>query len=167
MVKLIKDGFGLNKESLLYGITILKKEFNNIFEEIKNKKNDEKQNDKKILDEGDLNQLFNEIENKLKDSLYGSNKKLIFKLAEILNKLGETLKEQQIDMNTNFNEQFTDLIVDFCEIFFEKEIIESKGLSFMVNYYDKLKLLLEDIDYYSQKDDWGTYEMIIKNKNLE
>ncbi len=168
MVKLIKDGFGLNKDSLQYGIAILRKELNNIFEELKdNKKIDEKQNDKKLLDEGDLNQLFNEIENKLKDSLYGSNKKLIFKLAEILNKLGETLKEQQIDMNLNFNEQFTDLIAYFCEMFFEKEIIESKGLSFMVNYYEKLKLLLEDIDYYSKKDDWGTYEMLIKKKNLD
>ena len=167
MVKLIKDGFGLNTDSLLYGITILKEESKNIFEEKKNKEIDEKQNDKKILDEGDLNQLFNEIENKLKDNLYGSNKKLIFKLAQILNKVGETLKEQQIDMNLNFNEQFTDLIVYFCEIFFEREIIESKGLSFMVNYYDKLNLLLEDIDYYSKKEDWGTYEMIIKSKNLD
>ena len=83
MVKLIKDGFGLNTDSLQYGIAILKKEFNNIFEEIKDIKIDEKQNDKKILDEGDLNQLFNEIENQLKDNLYGSNKKLIFKLAQI------------------------------------------------------------------------------------
>ena len=97
----------------------------------------------------------------------GNNKKLIFKLAKILNKLGEYEKEKQIEMNDNFNENFTDIFEIFCERFFEKEIIESEGLSFMVNYYDKLKLLLEDIDYYSQKDDWGTYEMITKNNNLE
>ena len=96
-----------------------------------------------------------------------SNKKLIFKLADFLNNLGEFTKENQIKMNNNFNEEFTDMIEYYCVHFFEKEIIESEGLSFMVNYYDKLKLLLEDIDYYSQKDDWGTYEMIIIKKNLD
>ena len=167
MIKLIKDGFGLNNDSLKYGIKLLNNDFDSILEENKNKNINEIKKDKKILDEGDLNDIFNEIEKKLKDYLNCSNKKLIFKLADFLNNLGELTKENQIKMNSNFNEEFTDMIEYYCVLFFEKEIIESEGLSFMVNYYDKLKLLLEDIDYYSQKDDWGTYEMIIKKKNLE
>ena len=47
-------------------------------------------------------------------------------------------------------------------MFFEKEIIESEGLSFMVNYYNKLKIILDDIDYYINEKNWDKFEMEIK-----
>ena len=41
--------------------------------------------------------------------------------------------------------------------------METEGLSFMVNYFNKLESLLEDIKCYINKNDWGKYNIEIKN----
>ena len=167
MVKQISDGFGLDKDSIRYGINLLKKEFDKILKQNKNKNNNEIKQENVILNDNKLIECFDTIEKKLIDLLNESNKKTIMKLADFLNQLGNYAKENEIEMTDNFNEKFTDIIEKYCVYFFGKEINESKGLSFMANYYNKLKILLDDIDYYSQKKDWGSYEMIVKNKNLD
>ena len=51
----------------------------------------------------------------------------------------------------------------FCVFYFEKEIRESKGLVFLINYFNALNGLLKDIDeYYIPKKDWDNFEMEIK-----
>jgi GTPase Era involved in 16S rRNA processing len=167
MVKQISDGFGLDKDSIKYGINLLKMEFDKILKQNKNKNDNVINQENDVLNDNKLIECFDTIEKKLIDLLNESNKIIIMKLADFLNQLGNYAKENEIDMTDNFNEKFTDIIEKYCVYFFEKEINESKGLSFMANYYNKLKILLDDIDYYSQKEDWGSYEMIVKNKNWE
>ena len=167
MVKQISDGFGLDKDSIKYGINLLKMEFDKILKQNKNKNDNVINQENDVLNDNKLIECFDTIEKKLIDLLNESNKIIIMKLADFLNQLGNYAKENEIEMTDNFNEKFTDIIEKYCVYFFEKEINESKGLSFMANYYNKLKILLDDIDYYSQKDNWGSYEMIVKNKNWD
>ena len=167
MVKEIEEGFGLNVNSLNYGLKFLKNNLNDLFE--KKVLDDEKKgenNDYDILNEDRLDDWFDIIEKKIQDFITKSNKKLIFQLANLINKLGEYLKENQIKNIINFNEEYSDFIEQFCIFFFEKEIVESEGLTFIINYYNKLNSLLEDINYYANKEDWDSFKMEIKNKEI-
>ncbi len=58
------------------------------------------------------------------------------------------------------------LLNNFVSFFFEKEIVESEGLTFIINYYNKLNSLLKDINYYANKEDWDSFKMEIKNKEI-
>ena len=168
MVKEIEEGFGLNVNSLNYGLKFLKNNLNDLFE--KKVLDDEKKgenDDYDILNEDRLDDWFDIIEKKIQDFINKSNKKLIFQLANLINKLGEYLKENQIKNIINFNEEYSDFIEQFCIFFFEKEIVESEGLTFIINYYNKLNSLLEDINYYANKEDWDSFKMEIKNKEIK
>ena len=168
MVKEIEEGFCLNVNSLSYGLKLLQNNVTDLFK--KKKLGDEKEGEKDdydILNDDKLEDCFNIIEKKIQDFINKSNKKLIFQLGNLINKLGENLKENQIENIQNFNEVYTDFIVKFCIFFFEKEIVESEGLTFMMNYYNKLSSLLEDINYYANKEDWDSFKMEIKNKEIK
>ena len=62
----------------------------------------------------------------------------------------------------DFNKEFTINIEKYCLMFFEKEIRESEGLTFMVNYYNKLNSLLDDIDYYINNNNWDNFQINVK-----
>ena len=100
---------------------------------------------------------------KIQEFLGKSNTKFIIRLASFFNDIGEILKKNQKENIKIFNEEYIDFIEKFCIFFFEKEIVESEGLTFMANYYNKLRFLMEDINYYANKEDWDLFEMEIKN----
>ena len=74
-----------------------------------------------ILNEDRLDDWFDIIEKKIQDFITKSNKKLIFQLANLINKLGEYLKENQIKNIINFNEEYSDFIEQFCIFFLKKK----------------------------------------------
>ena len=157
MVKEIENGYGLNINSLNYGLKLLKKNFEDILEFNKNYKGPENG----INEEIEYNKKYNLMPKEIQDIIDKSNKQLIFQLAILLDKLAEMAKWQMEDIK-DFNKEFTINIEKYCIMFFEKEIRESEGLTFMVNYYNKLKSLLNDIDYYINNNNWGNFEIEIK-----
>ena len=159
MVKEIENGYGLNINSLNYGLKLLKRNLEEILEYNKNNINNDNINNNNIKN---VNELIEIIPKEIQDMLEKSNKKLIIQLSSLLNKLAGIAKYNQLDDINNFNEEFTLNIKQYCSMFFEKEIIESEGLSFMVNYYNKLKIILDDIDYYINEKNWDKFEMEIK-----
>ena len=160
-VKEIEMGYGLNINSLNYGIKLLKANFDDI---IANKKNDEIDENIKdqILNQNKLCQNIDSISKKINDILSKSNKKLIFQLAEFLNKLSDDARDNIGEDIDNFNIEFTNIIEEYCVLFFENEITISEKLTFMWNYYKNFKLILEDIKEYSEKEVWDNFEMEIK-----
>ena len=160
-VKEIEMGYGLNINSLNYGIKLLKANFDDI---ITNKKKDEIDDNIKdqILNQNKLCQNIDSISKKINDILSKSNKKLIFQLAEFLNKLSDDARDNIEEDIDNFNIEFTNIIEEYCVLFFENEITISEKLTFMYNYYKNFKLILEDIKEYSEKEVWDNFEMEIK-----
>ena len=87
-------------------------------------------------------------------------------MANILNLLkendnsnGEKLENiQSLDSNYKFTKE----VSYFCINFFENELIESEGLNFMLNYFNKCESLLKDIEYYINKKDWEKFNIEIK-----
>ena len=164
MVKEIEEGFCLNVNSLNYGLKLLEHNCSILFKEQKlNNKKEKEKTDYNILNEDKIKNCFDIIEKKIQEFLGKSNTKFIIRLASFFNDIGEILKKNQKENIKIFNEEYTDFIEKFCIFFFEKEIVESEGLTFMANYYNKLRFLMEDINYYANKEDWDLFEMEIKN----
>lgn len=156
MVKEITNGYGLNNNSLNYCLKLLKR---NLVEIIKNEK---KQIDKNDNENNNKELTYDIITKAIQDILDKSNKKLIFQISYVLNELFEIVKYKNIgNIVENFNEKFIIQIEDYCQMFYEKEIKESEGLTFMVNYFNKLNSILNDIDYYINKENWNNYEIQI------
>ena len=153
MVKEIENGYGLNVNSLNYGLKLLKKNLEDIIEYNQNYKGPENKINEKI----EYNNKYNLMPKEIQDILDKSNQKLIFQLANLLNKLADMAKLGQMEDIKDFDKEFTINIEKYCLMFFEKEIRESEGLTFMANYYNKLKTLLDDIDYYIKNNNWGNY----------
>ena len=72
------------------------------------------------------------------------------------------MNENHYENNKNENISFSISLYKYCIFFFSKEIRESQGLCFLINYFNKLKSLMEDINYYKEKKDWDNYEILIK-----
>ena len=162
MVKEIEMGYGLNINSLNYGVKILKNNFDAILI-TKNQNELENDNNKKgVLNEHKLSENLDSISKKVYELLEKSNKKLVFQVAKLLMKLAEIAKYNQLEDSKIFNVEFTNIIEQFCCKFFEKEIICSEKLTFMYNYYNKLSSIFEDIKYYANKEEWDSFEMEIK-----
>ena len=162
MVKEIEIGYGLNINSLNIGIKLLKNNFDEIINN-KNVNNLDNLKDNNILDQNKLYQNIDGISKKINDLLDKSNKKLINQLSKFLSYLADNAKNNQLeDINNNFNIEFTNIIEEYCVMFFEKEIIESEKLTFMWNYLSKLNGITKDIEEYSKKDVWDNFEMEIK-----
>ena len=160
-------GYGLNINSLNYGLKILKNNFeaillNNKNNELENNNINDDNNKKEVLNESKLSENIDSIAKKVYDLLDKSNKKLLFQLARLLMKLTEVAKYNQLEDSKIFNVEFTNVIEKFCSNFFEKEIIFSERLTFMYNYYKKLSSLVDDLKYYASKEEWDSYEMEIK-----
>ena len=174
MVKEIEMGYGLNINSLNYGLTILKKNFdsillnnnnfndNNNINELENNDINDNNNKNEVLNGVKLSENIDVISKKIYDLLQKSNQKLVSQIAKLLMKLAEIAKYNKFEDSINFNIEFTNIIEKFCSKFFEKEIIVSEKVTFMYNYYHKLSLLLDDIKYYASKEEWDSYEMEIK-----
>ena len=168
MVKEIAEGYGLDINVLNSGTKFLLNSIRNNLSSLKNIKigKDENQSFLVILDTREITESLNLIENKVKNKLEkGKNKETILTLANLLNFLREKNKNESInsDNQNPFNEEdFTNEISLFCQGYFENQIIESKGLAFMLNYFNKCESLLNDIEYYSEKTDWAKYDIEIK-----
>lgn len=165
MVKEIETGYGLNINSLNYGLKILKNKFLNILlnnnNELENR-GINANNKREVLNEQKISENLDSISKRISDLLEKSNKKLVFQVAALLMKLAETAKYNQLEDSKIFNVEFTNIIEQFCCKFCEKEIIFSERLTFMYNYYDKLCSLFRDIKYYANKEEWDTFEMEIR-----
>ena len=168
MVKEIAEGYGLDINILNSGTKFLLNSIRNNLSSLKNIKidNDNNQNFLVILDTKEISESLNIIENKVKDKLEkGKNRDSILVLANLLNFIWEKNKNElkESDNQKPFNEEdFTNEISAFCQEYFENELIESKGVAFMLNYFNKCESLLKDIEYYSEKTDWDKYEIEIK-----
>ena len=125
-------------------------------------KKDNNKNDK-ILKTDEIIQSLDIIKDKIQNKLDKTNKDSILNLAKTLNEIkkiiGKVQKENDLQI---FNQNFTNEVYICCIKFFEKELIESEGLNFMVNYFNKCESLLKDIEYYMNKKDWGKYNIEIK-----
>ena len=165
MVKEIETGYGLNINSLNYGLKILKNKFYTILLNNNNKLENRginANNKREVLNEQKINENLDSISKRIYDLLEKSNKKLVFQVALFLMKLAETAKYNQLEDSKTFNVIFTNIIEQFCCKFCEKEIIFSERLTFMYNYYDKLSSLFGDIKYYANKEEWDSFEMEIR-----
>ena len=168
MVKEIGEGYGLDINVLNSGTKLLMNNMQNILSSIENQKiENEKDNNNKvsnILDTNEIIKSLDIIKNKVQDKLEKTNKDSILTLANLLNQIKELnkKKEKEIKELEIINQNFTDEVYNYCIQYFEKELLESKGLIFMVNYFNKCESLLEDIDYYIKKKDWGNYNIELK-----
>ena len=91
------------------------------------------------------------------------NNNTISSIASILDRLKKANLKKGEKIDENSNNKLTVGIFKYCILFFEREITESEGLSVMMNYFNKLQSLLNDIKYYKQKQDWKNFEMQVKN----
>ena len=95
-----------------------------------------------------------------------NNRDSILTLANLINLLKENNNNnwEKIEniQSLDSNYKFTKEISSFCIDFFENELIESEGLTFMMNYFNKCESLLKDIEYYINKKDWEEYNIEIK-----
>ena len=164
MVKEIGEGYGLDINILNIGTKLLINHMKNIVSSIK-KEDIENKNDKdfKILDVNEIVDSLDIIKDKVKNKLDRKDRDSILDLAKTLNQI-KTINEKGKNKNDLqiFNQNFTNEVYSCCKYFFEKELIESEGLTFMVNYFNKCELLLKDIEYYIDKKDWGQYNIEIK-----
>ena len=166
MVKEIGEGYGLDINVLNHGTKLLinnmKKKVSSMKEEDMISKKDNNKNDK-ILKTDEIIQSLDIIKDKIQNKLDKTNKDSILNLAKTLNEIkkiiGKVQKENDLQI---FNQNFTNEVYICCIKFFEKELIESEGLNFMVNYFNKCESLLKDIEYYMNKEDWGKYSVGIK-----
>ena len=173
LVKETAQGYGLDINILNSGTKFL---INNISNNLNKKKGQIKEdnNEKNEKEKNQLQEMYNSkelrksldtIENQIKNKLEkGNNKKTILTLANLLNiiykenfKINADTKNQYL-----FNKNFTNEISEYCKDYFERELKESKGLIFMVNYFNKCESLLKDIEFYINKKEWEDFEMEIK-----
>ena len=162
MVKEIAEGYGLNIDILSSGTKFL---LSNIRKNLKSMNNIQIDNNKsEILDYNEISESLDIIENKVKDKLErGKNRESILTLAKLLKILREKTIKELKNSNQEFSEEkFTNEIGAFCMAYFENELIESKGLVFMLNYFNKCESLLKDIEYYCNKKEWDNYDIEIK-----
>ena len=168
MVKEIAGGYGLDINVLNAGTKFLISNISKNFSSFKNLKidNNEEQEFLEILGNKEISEAKNIIENKVKDKLEkGNNKESILTLAKLINFLRDkNINELKNSDNKNpFHEEiFINEICSFCMIYFENELIESKGLVFMLNYFNKCESLLKDIEYYSEKKEWDKFNIEIR-----
>ena len=170
MIKEIAEGYGLDINILNYGTKLLLNKINsmaNSLKDIKKIENIYNETIIEILDNKEIIKSFELIENKIKNTLEKrNNRDSILTLANILNLLkendnsnGEKLENiQSLDSNYKFTKE----VSYFCINFFENELIESEGLNFMLNYFNKYESLLKDIEYYINKKDWEKFNIEIK-----
>ena len=106
-----------------------------------NNNNNEEQND----DDKEIKSI-EVVPKKIEDLYEKSNKRLIDQLSSLIKKFNDKYNEELESNEKTEMKDFIILIAKFCSECFEKEIIESEGLTFMANYYNKLKMLMEDLD---------------------
>ena len=175
MIKETAQGYGLDINILNSGTKFLLNNINNLNlnKKQKNQKKEdsninnynEKNSKQTIYNSKEINKVLDTIENKIRDKLeIGNNKNTILTLAKILNIIyNENLKMKPDNINQYlFNKIFINEVSEYCKKYFERELKESKGLIFMVNYFNKCESLLQDIDFYINKKEWDDFEMEIK-----
>ena len=175
MIKETAQGYGLDINILNSGTKFLLNNINNLNlnKKQKNQKKEdsninnynEKNSKQTIYNSKEINKVLDTIENKIRDKLeIGNNKNTILTLAKILNIIyNENLKMKPDNINQYlFNKLFINEVSEYCKKYFERELKESKGLIFMVNYFNKCESLLQDIDFYINKKEWDDFEMEIK-----
>ena len=138
MVKEIAEGYGLNIDILNSGTKFLLTHIRNNLNSLNNLQKD--MNLSEVLDNKEISESLNIIENKVKDKLEkGKNRDSILALAKLLKILREKNIKELNNSKNKFNEEnFTNEISTFCMVYFESELVESKGLVFMSNYFNNV-----------------------------
>ena len=157
MVKEIGSGYGLDIDILNSGTNRLIKFMRALPKMEKEGKNQNKNEINKI----NIEEFKDVIQRKAKDKLKASNndRNTVLSLADILNRIRKMNGEKK-ENDEKENIEFSESVYEYCKLFFEREISESQGLCFMVNYFSKLQSLMDDIKYYIEKNDWENYEML-------
>ena len=112
------------------------------------------------VEEVNIEEFQNVIQQKAKERLSDSTneKATIFSLADLLSRIMKiSSQKEKID-----NTEFSIAVYKYCIKFFEKELRDSEGLFFILNCFNKYKLLMEDIKDYIKKEDWDNYEVKIE-----
>ena len=158
MVKEIGARFGLDIDIVNAGTKQLLTFIQKILPEIgKNQKNTKIEG----LNEIDIEENKKFIQEKAKEKLgqSTSERNTIFSLADFLSRLKNMDDKYQKNDNINFSIS----VYSYCIFFFEKEIKESEGLLFILNCFNKYKLLMNDIKDYIEKKDWDNYDIKIES----
>ena len=157
MVKEIGAGYGLDIDILNSGTNRLIKFMRALPKMEKEGKNQNKNEINKI----NIEEFKDVIQRKAKDKIKASNndRNTVLSLADILNRIRKMNGEKK-ENDEKENIEFSESVYEYCKLFFEREISESQGLCFMVNYFSKLQSLMDDIKYYIEKNDWENYEML-------
>ena len=157
MVKEIGAEFGFEIDSLNSGTKKLLTYIKKLLTSLEKKNINEENVDLKKID---IKEYKNAIEKKALELVENTGKTVIT-LAKAINEIYKI--EGNKKGNFDDNKKFTNSVYEFCIFYFEKEIRESKGLVFLVNYFNAIQEILKDIDeYYIPKKDWDNYEMEIK-----
>ena len=175
MVKEIGLGYGLDIDVLNSGTKFLMKHIEKKLpalgkeikekeikeKEIKEKKKEKKEKEKENINKINVNDFMLVLEKKASDILE-SSKDTVISLAKLLDKINKANLGSDKGDDENDNAYFSNSVYEYCTFYFEKKIKESKGLCFLINYYNNFNLFFKDIDYYIQKQDWDKYEVEIK-----
>ena len=156
MVKEIGARFGFDIDIVNAGTKQLLKFIPNLLPEI-----GKNQQCTKIegLNEVNVEEFKNVIQEKAKEKLANSQgeKNTIFSLADLLSRF----KKMYIEKEDNL--QFSINVYSYCIFFFEKELKESEGLFFLLNCFNKYRLLMDDIKIYIEKKNWENYDVKIES----
>ena len=157
MVKEIGARFGLDIDIVNAGTKQLLKFIQKILPEI-----GKSQKSTKIegLNEVDIEENKKFIQEKAEEKLKESTERTtILGLADILSRL----KNMNDKYQKHDNIQFSISVYSYCIFFFEKEIKESEGLLFILNCFNKYRLLMDDIKAYIEKEEWDDYDIKIES----
>ena len=160
MIKEIGGGYGFNFEKITYCF----KKFIKDIQDLKiNKIIQNNSYQIKEINAYNINEIRgqrDEITSRINEIEKNTNEEVISNIAQIINELTFNDKVSQENNNNNkINIENTQAISYLCQIYFERELDNTKGIPFLIYFFNKNKMLINDIDYYIDKKDWEKDEM--------
>ena len=127
--------------------------------------NKENENESQINPNNNENIQYNreELNEKINNMWKSSDHEVIERLVKRIHEITSKIDNGQRDEN-EVNIENIKSIADLCQKYFEEELDDTDGLPFFIYYYNKNLSLMEDIKYYSKKEDWEKDEIEIIKK---
>ena len=178
LIKEIGAGYGFDFSNITY---CFKKFYNDInkFElnnsEIKNIFNEKEKEPNKIYNKNYIEVNKDKLLSKIEEIWENSNEEVIKKLSELiieLTKYNDNNKDKDKD-KINKNNEISDMFIEntkaislLCQKYFEEELDSSNGIPFVIYFFKKIEMLMENIHYFEEKKDWEKDEIEIIEKKI-
>ena len=158
MIKEIGGGYGFDFERISYCFKKFNKDIKDLNINKIKQKNSDNNEEIKVYNINEITGQKDEIKSRINEIEKNFNKEVINNIAERINEFTSNGKESQ-ENNNKINIENTHAISQLCQIYFEKELDNSKGIPFLIYFFNKNKCLMNDIDYYINKKDWEKDEI--------